>query len=149
MTTALERCRVCSKVKKFGKFVELTMDETCILFNAICDGTITMTYTECPECGVQFVADLKDFYPDNPDELWTINTMPYKGAHYAVFPPKLAIKMIMCGSAPGHVVLDPFSGSGTTLYVARKLGRKAVGYELSPKYCDLIRKRNCQSVLAY
>ena len=44
-------------------------------------------------------------------------------------------------------VLDPFGGSGTTLLVARRLGRLAVGYELSSKYCKLIEKRNCQGVL--
>lgn len=45
------------------------------------------------------------------------------------------------------IVLDPFAGSGTTLAVAAKLNRKAIGYELSKKYCDLIINRNRQGVL--
>lgn len=44
-------------------------------------------------------------------------------------------------------VLDPFSGSGTTLLVAAKLGIKAIGYELSDKYQDLIVDRNRQMAL--
>lgn len=38
---------------------------------------------------------------------------------------------------PGGLVLDPFAGSGTTLLVARRLGLRAVGFEISPEYCEL------------
>jgi DNA modification methylase len=53
--------------------------------------------------------------------------------------------------APGSdgTVLDPFAGSGTTLMVARKLGRKAVGVELNPDYIDIIRQRIGQTPLDF
>jgi len=47
----------------------------------------------------------------------------------------------------GSIVLDPFAGSGTTLKVAAELNRRAIGYELSKEYCDLIVERNKQSVM--
>ena len=45
------------------------------------------------------------------------------------------------------IVLDPFAGAGTTLWVAKKLGRKSIGFDTSEEYCELNRKRNEQQVL--
>ena len=146
----------------------------------------------------------------NARSVWTITPKPYKGAHFAVFPPELPEKCIKAGSSerggcrkcgapwvrqiekrrtpdrPGRVqgrlgdtiadahgpdgrtgkrhrlhvlttgwapscacdtsaepclVLDPFAGSGTTLAVARGLGRDYVGVELNREYITLARRR--------
>ena len=50
----------------------------------------------------------------NRRDVWLINTVPYKGGHFAAFPPKLAETCIKAGCPKGGVVLDPFFGSGTT-----------------------------------
>jgi site-specific DNA-methyltransferase (cytosine-N4-specific) len=91
------------------------------------------------------------FYPAdggrNLRDVWTFPTKGYSGAHFAVFPPELPERCIKAGTKAGDTVLDPFCGSGTTLLVAAKLGRKAIGYELSSKYTELIIERNRQAVL--
>ena len=56
-------------------------------------------------------------------------------------PATLAERCIKAGSRPGDTVLDPFAGAGTTLLVADRLQRDAVGIELNADYCALIRKR--------
>ena len=70
----------------------------------------------------------------NRRSVWTIPTSPYKGAHYATFPPKLIEPMILAGCPAGGIVLDPFVGSGTTVMVANQLGRKGIGLDLNFKY---------------
>ena len=77
----------------------------------------------------------------NKRDVWQINTVPYRGGHFAAFPPKLAETCLLAGCPPGGVVLDPFLGSGTTAAVAKQLGRHYIGIELNPEYCTLAEKR--------
>jgi len=83
----------------------------------------------------------------NKRSVWTINTKPYKDAHFAVFPPKLPELCIKAGSSEGDVILDPFFGSGTTGWVAQRLGRKWIGIELNPEYIKIAEKRFIQREL--
>lgn len=88
---------------------------------------------------------LADFYdvPEtrNRRSVWTVATRPYKGAHFATFPPALVEPCVLAGSRPGDVVLDPFMGSGTTAQVALQHGRKYLGCELNPEYGPLQQER--------
>jgi len=77
----------------------------------------------------------------NKRTVWTVPTRPYKGAHFAVFPPDLIEPCILAGAPEGGIVLDPFFGSGTTGLVARKHGRHYLGIELNREYIELARKR--------
>lgn len=77
----------------------------------------------------------------NRRDVWTISTRPYKGAHFATFPPALVEPCILAGCPPGGTVLDPFAGSGTTLMVALEHGRSAIGIELNPEYIKLAEDR--------
>ena len=77
----------------------------------------------------------------NKRSVWTVNVKPYKGSHFATFPPDLIKPCILAGSKPNGVVLDPFMGSGTTAAVAILNGRRYVGAELNIEYKPLIDKR--------
>ncbi len=73
----------------------------------------------------------------NRRSVWTVTTKPYKGAHFATFPPDLIEPCILAGSRPDDIVLDPFMGSGTTAAVAISHGRQYLGCELNPAYKEL------------
>lgn len=73
----------------------------------------------------------------NRRSVWSINTQPYKGAHFAVFPSALVEPCILAGSRTGDIVLDPFMGSGTTAAVAIEHGRQFIGCELNTTYKPL------------
>jgi len=83
----------------------------------------------------------------NKRSVWTITTRPYKEAHFAVFPPELPELCIKAGTSEGDTVLDPFFGSGTTGWVAQRLGRKWIGIELNPDYVKIAEKRFLQKEL--
>ena len=86
-------------------------------------------------------AQQKVYEKRNRRSVWTVATRPYKGAHFATFPPALIEPCILAGSRPGDIVLDPFMGSGTTAAVALQHGRQYLGCELNPEYGPLQQKR--------
>ena len=77
----------------------------------------------------------------NKRDVWQINSVPYKGAHFAAYPPKLVETCLLAGCPQDGIVLDPFLGSGTTAAVAKQMGRHYIGVELNPDYCALAEQR--------
>ena len=69
--------------------------------------------------------------------VWEIPTQPFKGAHFAVFPEKLAEQCILAGSKESDMVLDVFSGAATTGKIAINNNRLYRGYELNPDYIQI------------
>lgn len=74
-------------------------------------------------------------------DVWRVATQPFKGNHFAPFPEKLVEPCVLAGCPEGGTVLDPFTGSGTTGVVAKKLGRNFVGIELNPEYHEMATDR--------
>lgn len=73
-----------------------------------------------------------NFWDDISIPYWS---MPENTAHPTQKPEKLLAKLILASSEKGGMVLDPFSGSGSTCVTAKKLGRRFVGVELNEQYC--------------
>ena len=83
----------------------------------------------------------KSYTKKNKRSVWTVTKKPYKGAHFATFPPELIEPCIKAGSEVGDIILDPFMGSGTTAMVAKMLDRYYIGCELHEDYGNLIQER--------
>ena len=83
----------------------------------------------------------KSYTKKNKRSVWSVTKKPYKGAHFATFPPELIEPCIKAGSEVGDIILDPFMGSGTTAMVAKMLDRYYIGCELHEDYCNLIQER--------
>lgn len=75
-----------------------------------------------------------------PNDVIMCNTRPFK-KHQASFPEKLIDPFIQCLSRPGDVILDPFCGSGTVPYLAKKRGRSFIGIDLSEESCKMAEER--------
>ena len=79
-----------------------------------------------------------NFWDDISIPYWS---MPENTAHPTQKPEKLLAKLILASSNKGDVILDPFSGSGSTSVTAKKLGRHYIGIEQDPTYCVWTEKR--------
>lgn len=73
--------------------------------------------------------------------VWSVSPSPYRGAHFATFPPDLIKPCVLAGCPVGGTVLDPFFGAGTTGLVAQQHGRNCVGIELNPEYVAIAKDR--------
>jgi len=81
--------------------------------------------------------------------LWTHNIS--KGTsrpdHPCPKPENLMLELVTQFSDYGETILDPFMGSGTTLIAAKRVGRKAIGIDLSERYCEIAARRLDQEAL--
>jgi site-specific DNA-methyltransferase (adenine-specific) len=88
-------------------------------------------------------ADERFFRPET--DTWYVprvcGTFKERSDHPCQMPEALLERIIRVSSNPGDLVLDPFSGSGTTLVAAKRLGRHYLGMELSQDYAERIRRR--------
>lgn len=89
------------------------------------------------------------FYNPNgtmPNDVWDIipEDTQKRSEHYAPYPEELCIFPIKATCPIGGIVLDPFSGTGTTAKVAYELDRKSIGIDMSDLYNNLAKKRICR-----
>jgi len=82
----------------------------------------------------------------NPGDVWHISShahtapVQYRRIHFATFPGKLVLPMITAGCPKDGIVLDPFCGIGTACAVAKQLGRRYIGIDINPNFCEAARK---------
>ena len=77
----------------------------------------------------------------NRRSVWTVTTKPFRGAHFATFPPDLIEPCVLAGCPAGGTVLDPFGGAGTTALVATRHNRKSFSCEMNPAYVEMAEAR--------
>lgn len=87
-------------------------------------------------------------WPALTSNVWEIRP-EHRDEHPAPFPEEFAARAIRLSTWPGEVVLDPFAGSGTTLLAAKHLGRRAIGIELSERYCEIAASQLAQGALDF
>lgn len=77
----------------------------------------------------------------NKRDVWSVTTKPFRGAHFATFPPDLIEPCLLAGCPKDGIILDPYGGSGTTAAVSYMHGRGCVSIDLDPKSVAMGRER--------
>ena len=85
----------------------------------------------------------------NLRSVWWISPAQCAEEHYAMMPEALAEICILSACPMNSTVIDPFSGPGTTLLVAKQNHCSAIGIEIEEKYCEIAAKRLSQEVLQF
>ena len=77
----------------------------------------------------------------NKRSVWTLGSEPFKGAHFATYPPELIRPCILASCPVGGTVLDPFGGAGTTGLVADQEQRNAILIDLDERNLSMASNR--------
>jgi DNA modification methylase len=81
----------------------------------------------------------------NPGDVWEFSHVHYSNPeredHPTQKPEALIARIVLASSPEGGLVVDPFSGSGTTLRVCQQLNRNCIGFELNPDYVEMTKRR--------
>ncbi len=80
-------------------------------------------------------------YEPAPPQVWEIAPRPFRGAHFATFPPELVERCLRAGCPPSGHVLDPFGGAGTTALVANRRQMDCTLIEINADYIEIARQR--------
>jgi hypothetical protein len=82
----------------------------------------------------------------NKRDVWTMVSSSVRDEHYAPYPEEIPKTCILCGSKENDIVLDPFVGSGTSGFVALRLGRRFIGIDLNPKSIKICETRFVRAI---
>lgn len=80
-------------------------------------------------------------------DVWALRTTSGRDGHGAQFPLALPGRCIAVSTEEGDLVVDPFVGGGTTVIAAQKLGRRAIGFDVSEEYLETAKRLTSQSQL--
>ncbi len=116
------------------------------------DDILMFTKTKKPKFNLDAVRVPQKYYRDrnnmrgaNPGDVWEFSHVHYcndnRQNHPTQKPEGLIERMVLASSDEGDRVVDPFSGSGTTLRVCQQLQREAIGIEINPEYVTMTRNR--------
>lgn len=96
---------------------------------------------------IMHVAGKKRWNGGGNHAFWECGVERENRVHPAQKPARLMEMLVADFTDAGDLILDPFMGSGTTLVAAKRLGRKAIGIEISEAYCEIAAKRLAQGAL--
>ena len=119
-----------------------TRHDDILMFTKSMDFTFNLDGVRVPQ---KYYRSVNNMRGANPGDVWEFSHIHYcqenRQTHPTQKPEGLIERMILASSNPGDCVLDPFSGSGTTLRVCQQLSRHCVGVDINPDYVEMAKRR--------
>jgi site-specific DNA-methyltransferase (adenine-specific) len=113
-----------------------------LMFNASQKFNFNLDSVRVPQ---KFYRERNNMRGANPGDVWAFSHVHYCNAnrqkHPTQKPEGLIERMVLASTDDYGLVLDPFSGSGTTLRVCQQLNRNAIGFEINPEYVEMTKQR--------